>query len=120
MEKLAEKFNCIPNVKIRNSERINLSGFENKCSKMLDDAKEPNEIAAYIFGVCIGAVKSLLSNRIDTDLPVLFSGGVCSSFIIKNSISECCNAYFAPPVYSADNAIGIAALTMDEYLNGGL
>ena len=120
LEKLADKFGVIPRVKIPNSERINLSGFENKCSKMLDEGKAPGEIAAYVFGVCIGAVNSLLSNRSIVDLPVLFSGGVCSSYIIKNSILSCCNAYFAPPVYSADNAIGIAALVKDKYCNGVL
>lgn len=116
MEKLADKSGSIPKVRIKNSDRINLSGFENKCSSMLNEGKTSEEIASYVFGVCIGSVKALLSNRSALDLPVLFSGGVCSSYIIKNSISECCNAYFAPPVYSADNAIGIAALVRDKYL----
>jgi len=120
MEKLADKFGSLPDVKIKNSDKINLSGFENRCAKLFEDGKSQEEIAAYVFGVCIKAVKALLSNRLYPDLPVLFSGGVCSSYIIKNSISECCDAYFAPPVYSADNAIGIAALVRDKYCNGVL
>ena len=119
LEKLASDVD-IPKVKIQASDKINLSGFENKCAAMLKDGKSNKEIAAYVFGVCIAAVKALLSNRCNLDIPVLFSGGVCSSYIIKNSITTCCDAFFAPPVYSADNAIGIAALTKDKYLNSAL
>ena len=115
LERIAENNETLPNVKIKQTRRINLSGFENKCSSMLNDGVSKERVAGYVFGVCIGAIKSLLSNRTDFDLPVLFSGGVCSSHLIKDSISCICNAHFAPPMYSADNAIGIAALVRDKF-----
>ena len=115
LESFAEDCGTLPNVKIKQSKRINLSGFENKCSAMLRDGETKENIAGYVFGICIGAVKSLLSNRTDLNLPVLFSGGVCSNHLIKDSISKHCDAFFAPPMYSADNAIGIAALVRDKF-----
>ncbi len=44
-------------------------------------------------------------------LPLVYAGGVMSNTIIKNSFTEKYNAYFAPPVYSSDNAAGVAYLT---------
>ena len=44
-------------------------------------------------------------------LPLVYAGGVMSNTIIKNSFTEKYHASFAPPVYSSDNAAGIALLT---------
>ena len=114
LERLAEN-RPIPKVQIKKSNSINLSGFENKVLKMKEEGLSKEEIAAFVFGVCISAVKVLLEAREDFTLPVIFSGGVCSSHIIRDEISSLCEAYFAPPVFSADNAIGIAALAQDLY-----
>ena len=40
-------------------------------------------------------------------LPVLCSGGVASNSILRRTMKD---AYFAPPEYSRDNAMGIAIL----------
>ncbi len=116
LERLAEKAESIPTVKIKSGKHINLSGFENKVIQMQKEEESNEDIAAYVFGVAIGAVKALLSAREDLTLPVVFSGGVCSSHIISSKVAPLCQAYFAPPVFSADNAIGIAALSQDLFL----
>ena len=43
-------------------------------------------------------------------MPVLFAGGVMSDRLIRDSLSEKYEAYFAEPAYSADNASGTAYL----------
>ena len=115
LEKLAEKHKELPSVLIKNSKHINLSGFENKVKEMIGAGDSSECIAAFVFGVCKKAVEVLLKNRENIDLPVIFSGGVCSSHILKYNVSSMCTAFFAPPEFSADNAIGIAALTKDSF-----
>lgn len=114
LERLATECGAIPSVKIKGADSINLSGFENKAERMLSEGLSHQDISAYVFGVCIGAIKALLTARRFYDLPILFSGGVCSSHLIKHAITSAYdNCYFAPPQYSADNAIGICALVKD-------
>ena len=49
-------------------------------------------------------------------LPLVFAGGVMSNTIIRSKIeAELSDVYFAEPALSADNAVGIAALTADAY-----
>jgi N6-L-threonylcarbamoyladenine synthase len=115
LEKLASKHSTLPKVLIKQSEHINLSGFENKIQKMLSEGVSHEEIAAYAFGVCVSAITVMLKSRKDYTLPILFSGGVSSSYLIKNSVSSQAQCYFAPPMFSADNAIGIASLAMDRF-----
>ncbi len=107
---------AIPNPYIKKSESVNLSGFENKVLEKIEKGETRSAIAAFVFGVCVSAVRVMLESCTDKTLPVLFSGGVSSSHILAKEVSEFCSAHFAPPVYSADNAIGIAALCQDSFL----
>ena len=90
-----------------------LSGVENLCKKLIVEGKEKSFVAAF----CIEYIRQALSMMTDSllseygSLPLLYAGGVMSDSIIKNSFTEKYNAAFAPPVYSADNAAGIAYLT---------
>ncbi|MBQ9861291.1 MAG: peptidase M22, partial [Clostridia bacterium] len=45
------------------------------------------------------------------DLPVVYAGGVMSNTLLRAALQERFNGIFAPPMYSADNAAGIAVLT---------
>lgn len=42
--------------------------------------------------------------------PVVFAGGVMSNQFLRESVKNICEAYFAPPPLSSDNAVGIAYL----------
>ena len=70
------------------------------------------EIARY----CLEAVRAALEGMCTAlleqygKLPVLFAGGVMSNSIIKKALTEKFGAYFAEPVFSADNAAGAAVL----------
>ncbi len=110
LEALAKRSAKKFSVKIPVKEKgINLSGFENRFDKMLRDGESPENAAGFVFTVAAEAVKALLSSAGREDMPVVFSGGVSSSEILR-SVFTGERFFFAPPMYSADNAMGIAAL----------
>lgn len=96
---------------------FSLSGVENKCKKMLENEESPCDIALY----CIKYIESALSDTCDSllkhygNIPVVFSGGVMSNSIIRNDFEKKYGAFFAEPVFSSDNACGIAYLTYLMY-----
>jgi len=96
---------------------INLSGFENRFLQRMTKGEDRVALAQSIFSVCVEAVSALMEIAEVGKAPVLFSGGVASSSILKRVFSED-RFYFAPPSYSADNAIGIAYLAEKGAANG--
>ena len=44
------------------------------------------------------------------DLPLVYAGGVMSNSLLRAQFSEKYGGRFAPPAYSADNAVGVAYL----------
>lgn len=94
---------------------INVSGFENRASKMYEQNVPQEEIAAFVYDVIVSAVNHMLKQRKDSSLPVIFSGGVSGSTILKSAVIKSNNAFFAPPALSSDNAVGIALLTKEKY-----
>ena len=97
----------------RRDGRFSLSGVENKCKKMFEDGKKPEDIAFF----CVNYIRSALDDTVTEiikehgNLPLVFSGGVMSNTIIRNDFTNRHNAYFAEPQYSSDNACGIAILS---------
>ena len=89
-----------------------LSGIENHCRKMQAENEPPEEIAAY----CIQAVGAALDRMTDAifaeygKMPLIFAGGVTSNTWIRRRLSEKYGALFAEPIYSCDNAAGVAYL----------
>lgn len=114
LEKLALKsdrqFKIKPSAKDNN---ISLSGVENKCRKMLDEGEAPCDIALF----CIESVRAgleYMARRLKGeygDIPMLFAGGVMSNSMIRERFENEFGAYFAEPVFSSDNAAGIAYLS---------
>ena len=94
-----------------------LSGVENQCRGLIAQGKSPEYVAAY----CIEFIRSTLGRMTDAlldrygELPLVYAGGVMSNTIIKNSFKEKYNAAFAEPVYSSDNAAGVAYLCYRKY-----
>ena len=89
-----------------------LSGVENQCKKLISQGKSPEYVSAY----CLEFIRKTLEKMTDAllekhgELPLVYAGGVMSNSIIKNSFKEKYNAAFAEPVFSSDNAAGIAYL----------
>ncbi len=109
LEKLAEKSGKHYKIRIPKKDGgINLSGFENKFDAMLEQGEAPEDLARFVFDVTEAAVRALLEFRED-DGAVLFSGGVTSSHLLKEALADG-KHFFAPPAFTADNAIGTALL----------
>ena len=124
--RLGLKFPCGPQLEqlaLKNTEKLSarptikgcdccLSGVENQCKKLISQGKSPEYVSAY----CLEFIRKTLEKMTDAllekhgELPLVYAGGVMSNSIIKNSFKEKYNAAFAEPVFSSDNAAGIAYL----------
>lgn len=90
-----------------------LSGLENQCRNLYEKGESPENVAHYcmcgILAALFGMADALVAQY--GNLPMVFSGGVASNAMLKHELSVRYGAYFAEPVFSADNAAGIAVLT---------
>jgi len=117
LEQLAARWEGKFSIKIPTKERgINLSGFENQFDRKKAEGASPEALAGFAFQVVESAIRALLGFTTEP-LPVLFSGGVTSSFLLRERLSSPLH-YFAPPKYCGDNAIGIAKMTEKGVRNG--
>ncbi len=121
MERAAlENTDNIPKRKISvDGTHFNLSGLENIAIKMYESSGNKCLTAAFVFEYIANSISQICENYIKEygDTPFVFAGGVMCNSIIKNKLREKFTAYFAEPVMSADNAVGIAALTRRAFLS---
>lgn len=96
---------------------FSLSGVENKCKQMLNNHESSCDIALYCIKYIESALLETCSSLLNRygSLPVVFSGGVMSNSIIRKDFEKKFGAYFAEPVFSSDNACGIAYLAYSMY-----
>ena len=89
-----------------------LSGIENQCKAMIQRGDPPEKTARY----CLEALATVLDKMCGGllqelgDLPVVFSGGVCSNSLLRQRLCAKYGAAFAAPEFSSDNAAGAAVL----------
>jgi len=92
---------------------FSLSGMENKVKSMIQAGEEPASVAGFtldtVADVVVRATKQ--AQKEYPGLPVLCSGGVASNTRLRQALGEQCDAIFAQPQYSTDNAMGVAILT---------
>ena len=89
-----------------------LSGVENQCRDMLNKGAPAEEVALFCLMSVLAALEGMtqsLRTRFGS-LPLLYAGGVMSNSLLKQALTQRFEGCFAPPVYSADNAAGIAVL----------
>lgn len=87
-----------------------LSGVENKAQKMLSDGAPKEDIAKLVL-TCVAQTVAAMLRGIQKeygDLPVVFSGGVSSNSLLRQTVSLMGDVCFAAPEYSLDNAAGVA------------
>lgn len=90
-----------------------LSGIENQCGKLIADGAKPCDVA----GFCIDSIEYAIlgmTERVTAKYPrtkLLYAGGVMSNRQIRESVTQKFDAAFANPVFSTDNAAGIAVLS---------
>ncbi|MBE6753284.1 MAG: peptidase M22 [Ruminococcaceae bacterium] len=104
-----EPIRCKPTLKGLN---CCLSGLENRCSKLIEEGREPAYVARfcfeYIAKTLLGMCEGIRAEY--GELPLLFAGGVSSNSIIRRELTEGFGVRFAAPEFSCDNAAGIALL----------
>ncbi len=90
-----------------------LSGVQNQCEALLKKGASPANVARF----CLASVEAAVAAMTEKlfceygDLPLVYAGGVMSNSLLKSSLAARFGGVFAPPVYSADNAVGVAVLT---------
>ncbi len=118
LNKLAEAGEWLKKIPVRlQGKNCSVSGLQNKCQAMLEGGETAQNIARYTFEY-LSVVLDKMTEQLLKEypgLPLVFSGGVMSNTIIKKHIQTKYGAYFAEPVFSSDNAAGIAILTAKTY-----
>lgn len=89
-----------------------LSGVENQCRNMVDKGIPAEEVALF----CLKSIQAALCGMTEGlvleygELPLIYAGGVMSNSLLRRELEKRYGGHFAPPAYSADNAVGIAWL----------
>lgn len=95
-----------------------LSGVENQCCTLLEKGENPYDVARFCLKSIEWAVLEM-TRRVAEIYPgrkLVYSGGVMSNAMIRDSVTSRFDAAFASPAFSADNAAGIAVLCKKSYL----
>lgn len=89
-----------------------LSGVENRCRAMLEKGESPADIAQYCLDFLAASICAMTEALLKKykGIPLLFAGGVMCNCFIRQIIEQRYGGVFCPPVFSSDNAAGIAVL----------
>lgn len=92
---------------------FSLSGMENRVKALAEKGEKKANIARFAIDTVSDVVcrATREAQRRYPGLPVLFSGGVASNSQLRTGLAHTCDAIFAQPQYSTDNAMGTAILT---------
>ncbi len=90
---------------------FSLSGVQNKVSTYYSNCQDKAETAAYALRCVCYAVLAATKNAQNAypGLPVVFSGGVASNSMLRQTLLPL-DPIFSAPEYSTDNAMGVAVL----------
>lgn len=113
LEKLAESVTVPFEIKptVRGCD-CHLSGVENQCRDRLNRGESPETVARF----CLDSVRATIEGMTQSlrkeygELDLVFAGGVMSNTYLRRYFTDHYAGHFAPPAYSADNAVGIARL----------
>ncbi|MEG1862317.1 MAG: glycoprotease [Oscillospiraceae bacterium] len=104
-----------------NGLNCNLSGLENQCDKLLKDGFDKSYVSKYCLSFIAQTIIKMIENaQINLgDIPVVLAGGVMSSEVIRQIVTEKLpKAQFVEPMFSQDNAIGVAFYAYRRTKNG--
>lgn len=90
----------------------NLSGAENQARKLWEETENAPLTAAFVLDYIARALSDLTVALIEKygNMPILYAGGVMCNRRIRARLSPLGDTAFAEPLFSADNAAGIALL----------
>lgn len=97
---------------------FSLSGMENQVKALAAQGELPCMVARFLLDTLVSVICRTTEAALEEypGLPVLFSGGVAANTALRQAMVK---AVFAPPQYSADNALGVAILTHRAVEGGG-
>ncbi len=97
-----------------------LSGAENIAMKIYRDSGDKQATAAFVFDFLGRTLEKMCGDIMSEhgEMPVVFAGGVMSNKLMRQRFTNCFEAYFSEPQFSADNAAGIALLCRSKAKNG--
>lgn len=89
---------------------ISLSGVENKAKKLIESGLSKQDTAKFVLTYLAESITVMLDKVCENygEIPIIFSGGVASNSILRNTVKRKFDAYFADSCYSCDNAVGTA------------
>ncbi|MBR2724405.1 MAG: peptidase M22, partial [Ruminococcus sp.] len=89
-----------------------LSGFQNKLQDIYKKSNDKYMTSAYALAYVQASIAKMTEEvfALYGEMPVVFAGGVMSNSIIRKSLENKFDAYFAQPEFSCDNAAGCALL----------
>ncbi len=106
-----------------NDTEINLSGIETQCLRCLNENIDQAALINELFSRISEVLKQLILNAVSKakSTNILLVGGVSASQTIRRYLADHfknrdINVYFSNPQLSTDNAVGIAALGMDQLI----
>ena len=100
-----------PRSKILCGGDCSLSGLQNQCEDLYKKGADSATVARYCLESIAETVKNLVNQNCSADMPVLMSGGVSSSIIIKDYLLNADKRFvFARPEFCRDYAAGIAII----------
>ncbi len=100
----------------------NLSGLENLAKKEYEATGDRALTAAYCFDFVADTLCKLTENLRGryAGIPIIYAGGVMSNKRIGARLAGFDDTYFSEPVFSSDNAAGVALLALREARAAGL
>lgn len=106
---------CDQDIKIKPTLKgcdVHISGVQNQCEKLFSEGKPSCYIAKYVIEYLKQAVEGMTKAIFSMygELPLLYAGGVMSNVTIREYMQAKYKAWFAPPIYSADNSAGVAII----------
>lgn len=105
---------------------FSLSGAETRALQAIEAGDSAESIAFSVYDVIARTLAKVVKNAAESDKyafwPFVFAGGVASSELLRGLLLSRIDAEktcirFAQPALSSDNAVGVAYLAMDRYLN---
>ena len=121
MEEAALKFEGkVPKKKIsRDGLFVNLSGLENMALKLYSETEDKSMVSAFVLHYIASAICEMSEAYIEKygETHFVYAGGVMSNSIIKSILDSRFDCSFAEPAMSADNAVGVAFLTLKSHKN---
>jgi N6-L-threonylcarbamoyladenine synthase len=100
-----------PKVSVRGME-CSLSGLQNQCEKLLQNGKSAEYVCKYCLLCIAETILRMAKAALEKEpLPIVFAGGVMSSGMIRDYVTQRFpEALFVPGKYASDNAIGVSIL----------